>query len=241
MATRPHTRTRPNPTISANELAKYLVSGDHAREGILRRAKEVSTAAVIRYRDLRQGLVSYLSNAERPRARLVELEQHLRQRADDTSLSPFHREDATASLEALEAFHRLNNRLGGMSLHVPERWNGALMIEGVAVNVSPDLALIQDARTGPRYGVLIMRFAKGEDRESEAAAGRRAEIGRYVATLAYLQAQAQCLPDHTAHHSLCHALDVQNEEMIGIGPSQTRRVNDITAACRGIARAWPLL
>jgi len=241
MATRPHVRTRPNPTISANELAKYLVSGDHAREGILRRAKEVSTAAVIRYRELRQGLVAYLSDPQRPLLRLVELEEALEQRASDTSLTPFSREDASASLEALAAFHRLGNRFGPMSFRAPATWPGPLAIEGVAVNVYPDLALVQEARSGPRYGVAIMRFAKGEDRESENGATRRAEIGRYVATLALMQAQAHCPDGHIAHHTLCQAIDVQNEDVISIGPSQTRRVNDIRAACRGIARAWPNL
>lgn len=238
MATRPHTRTRPQPGISANELARYLVAGDHAREGIIRRAREIATAPVIRYRDLRNGLAAYLGNPARPASALATLESLLRQKANDRSGTTFTREDAQASLEALETFRRFQNQLGGFDFQQPQRWAGALPIEGVAVSVYPDLALTQTSRAGERYGVALFRLAKGDDQESENAASRRAEIARYVATLAFMQASEHCRPGHVAYPGLCLSIDVQNQEIVAASRSQTQRVNNIRAACRQIARAW---
>lgn len=237
MATRPHTRTRPEPGISANELARYLVAGDHAREGIIRRATEIATAPIIRYRDLRNGLAAYLGNAARPTSALATLETLLRQKAEDQSSTTFTREDAQASLEALATFRRFQNQLGGYDFKQAGKWAGALPIDGVAVSVSPDLALTQSTRGGDRYGVALFRLAKGDDQESGNAATRRAEVARYVATLAFMQAEAHCVPDHTAHPSLCLSIDVQNQEIVAATRSQTQRVNNIRAACRQIARA----
>ncbi|WBH15148.1 hypothetical protein [Sphingomonas radiodurans] len=241
MAIRPHKRIRQQPGISANELARYLVAGDHAREGIIRRAKEIATAPVIRYRDLRNGLAAYLGDAARPSATLATLELLLQQKADDQSSTGFTREDAQASLEALATFRRFQNQLGGFDFKQPGKWAGALPIEGVAVSVYPDLALTQQSRSSSRYGIALFRLAKGDDQESVNAAGKRTEIAKYVATLAYMQASAHCAPDHVAYPALCMSIDVQNQQIVAASNSQTIRVNNIKAACRQIARAWDAL
>lgn len=241
MATRPHIRIREQPGISANELSRYLLSGDHAREGIIRRAKEIATAPVIRYRDLRNGISAYLADASRPSCALASLESLLRHKADDGSNSAFMREDAEASLEALETFRRFQNQLGGFDFKQPGKWAGALLIEGVAVSVYPDLVLTQQARSNHRYGVALFRLAKGDEQESTTAAGKRADIAKYVATLAYMQANAHCAPSHVAHPALCLSIDVQNQEIVAASSSQTIRVNNIKAACRQISRAWNTL
>lgn len=232
---------RPQPGISANELARYLVAGDHAREGIIRRSKEIATAPVIRYRDLRAGLTAFLGNPVRPPSALAALESLLQQKSTDPSATTFTREDAQASLEALATFRRFLNQLGGYDFRPPAKWNGALPIESVAVSVYPDLALTQQSRNGDRYGVALFRLAKGEDQESDSAASKRTEIARYVATLAYMQAQTHCAPDHVAYPALCLSIDVQNQEIVAASRSQTQRVNNIRAACRQIARAWNTL
>ncbi|PTS82600.1 hypothetical protein DBR17_08855 [Sphingomonas sp. HMWF008] len=238
MATRPHTRIRQQPGISANELARYLVAGDHAREGIIRRAKEIATVAVIRYRDLRNGLSAYLGDAARPSATLASLEALLQQKAEDQSGTAFTREDAQASLEALATFRRFQNQLGSFDFKQPGKWAGALSIEGVAVSVYPDLVLTQQSRASNRYGVALFRLAKGDEQESVSAAGKRAEIAKYVATLAYMQATTHCEAEHVAYPGLCMSIDVQNQEIVVASNSQTIRVNNIKAACRQIARAW---
>lgn len=238
MANSPHVRTRANPGISANELAKYMLSSDYAREGIIRRAKQIATAPVVRYRDLRQGIAGYLSNIMRPASVLSALETRLLQRSADTSLTPFAREDAAASLEALAAFHRVANELSGFQFQLPEGRAAPFMIEGVAVSIQPDVIVTQASRTGDRYGSAIFRMAKGDEAESDTAASRRIDMGRYVATLAYMQATASPVAGHQLHHSLCMAVDIQSELIVTASRNQTQRVNNIRAACRGIAAQW---
>lgn len=218
-----------------------MLASDYAREGIIRRAKQVPTAPVVRYRDLRQGIAGYLANMMRPVSVLTALETRLQQRASDSSSSPFVRDDAAASLEALAAFHRLANELSGLQFQLPHGRAAPFNIEGVAVSIQPDLIVMQQARTGDRYGAAILRMAKGDEAETDTAAGRRVDMGKYVATLAYMQAAASPVAAHQLHHSLCMAVDIQGELIVPASRNHTQRVNNIRAACRSIVAQWDAL
>lgn len=215
-----------------------MVSGDHAREGIIKNARETPTAPVIRYRDLKNGLAAFLSDPARPTSRLAALESLLEQKANDQNLTAFMRDDAQASLEALSIFRRFNNQLGGYAFAAPGFRANPLNIEGVDVSVHPNLVLTQTVRSDQRFGLALFRLAKGDDEENIAAASRRSDVGKFVATLAFMQAETYCPDEHIAHHSLCMSLDVQNQEIWTGSRNQTRRINNLRAACRQIARAW---
>src|SRR5438034_7735259 len=94
---------RPEPRISVNELALFMVSSDTARVGIVRRARYPQLPPIIRYRDARLPICQYLTDRRRAVNPLVDAEKMLRQRADDPSMSALRQDDARHSIEVLHA------------------------------------------------------------------------------------------------------------------------------------------
>lgn len=215
-----------------------MISGDHAREGIVRRARQIQTPVVARYRDLRQGICAYLGDIMRPARTLMALEHHLQQRANDSALTTYSREDARASLEALAPFHRLANTLASFQFQAINRRLPPLMIEGVAVNVNPDLIVTQQSRGVDRFGVALLRMAKGDDPEADEVSPKRVEMGKIVASLAYMQASEMTHPEHELHYSLCLSIDVQSELVTPSSQHLSNRLKNIRAACRAISDQW---
>ena len=90
-------RHRSEPRISANDLAKYMVTIGLGRIGIIRRARDSIVPPRARYSSLRSALKAYLTDPVRRRSVLDTLGTNLEQRMSDSSLSNFTRQDAELS------------------------------------------------------------------------------------------------------------------------------------------------
>ena len=90
-------RHRSEPRISANDLAKYMVTIGLGRIGIIRRARDSIVPPRARYSSLRSALKAYLTDPVRCRSVLDTLGTNLEQRMSDSSLSNFTRQDAELS------------------------------------------------------------------------------------------------------------------------------------------------
>jgi hypothetical protein len=93
MATTPRP-ARTTPRISVNDLALYMVSSDTARIGIVRRAKNPQIPPIIRYRDARGPICSYLSDTNRSVNPLISAEEMFQQRMNDPAESTLRQDDA---------------------------------------------------------------------------------------------------------------------------------------------------
>ncbi len=102
---------RSAPRMSANELALFMVSSDTARIGIIRRSKVPPTAPIIRYRDVRAPICSFLSDANRRVNPLQTAEELFRQRADDAAESSLRQDDARQCIEVIQAVRRMAKKL----------------------------------------------------------------------------------------------------------------------------------
>jgi hypothetical protein len=87
------------PRISVNDLALYMVSSETARLGIIKRSKYPTKPPIIRYRDVRPIVISYLADSKRNVQPLVSAEVMFSQRADDPSGSSLRQDDARQSIE----------------------------------------------------------------------------------------------------------------------------------------------
>jgi hypothetical protein len=232
---------RPQPRISANDLALYMVSSDTARMGILRRAKAPQKPPIIRYKDARAPVCAYLIDPARNMRPLVAAEEMLRQRMDDPATSPLLRDDASHSIEVLHAIQQMRNQLGALDFQAAPRDQGRLAISGVEVSVRADLLVFSSSRTGEeQIGAAVLRMTM-DDAETEAARERRRNMGLYVATLARLYVDQNIASNRTAANRLCLSIDVQHGEIFSGPTANTRRVNDIENVCRMIAAIWPTL
>ncbi|NTJ66021.1 hypothetical protein G6M50_14860 [Agrobacterium rhizogenes] len=231
---------RTQPRISANDLALYMVSSDTARMGILRRAKTPQKPPIIRYKDARAPICTYLIDPARNRRPLVTAEEMLRQRMDDSATSPLLRDDASHSIEVLHSIQQMHNQLGTLDFHPAPRDQEKLIIAGVEVSVRADLLVFGSVRTEEQIGAAVLRMTM-DDADTEAARERRRNMGLYVATLARLHVDQNIASNRVSSNRLCLSIDVQHGEIFAAPNANTRRTNDIENVCRMIAAVWPSL
>ena len=230
--------TRASPRISVNELALFMLSSDTARLGIIRRAKNPQIPPIIRYRDVRGPVCSYLSDANRRLGPLTTAEEMFQQRAVDPSVSVLRQDDARNSIEVLHAVQGMANRLGSFDFHAAPATQAKLVLADVEISVRADLLVHGSARGQDQIGAAVLRLTQ-DDADTEPARTRRRDMGLYVATLARMHVEQNIHSNRQIANRLCMAIDVQHGELFQSPDSNTRRMADLENACRFIAAMWP--
>jgi hypothetical protein len=234
---RPEIATRSSPRISANDLARYMVSSDTARMGIIRRAKHPTTPPLIRYKEVRQPLISYLSDGNRRVNPLVTAEEMLKQRATDRSTSALRQDDALKSIEVLHAAQGMANRLAEYDFHPAQDSRHPLVIEGVEVSLRADLIVHGTAKGKEQIGTAMFRMTQ-DDAETDEAKEKRRDMGLYVATLLLRQIERFPISNRHPTARLCMSIDIQHGEIFVAPASNARRMSDIENACLMVAAVW---
>lgn len=168
---------------------------------------------------------------------MVAAENMFQQRADDASESTLRQDDATNSIEVLHALQRMANQLGAFTFRQAPQTQRKLNLAGVEVSVRADLLVTAPIRGQDHAGAAVLRMTQ-DDADSDTARGRRREVGLYVATLARLHVDQNLRPALPIANRLCMSIDVQHGERFQAPDANTRRTNDLEAACRFIAALW---
>lgn len=225
----------PNPPrISANDLALFMVSSTTAQLGIVKRAKTPIIPPVIRYKDARPAITAYLTDPAKKLNPLVTAEQMFQQRVADMSESSLRRDDAAKSIEVLHAIQGMQNQLSTYNFALAPAKQGKLVLSGVEVSVYADMLVYSKEN----IGAALLRMTQ-DDASTEAAIEKRKQMGLYVATMVRLHVDQNIQTDLKPANKLCMSIDVQHGEVFVAPNSNTRRVNDLTAACQMIAALWP--
>ncbi|MFD3191288.1 hypothetical protein ACFMPD_13555 [Sedimentitalea sp. HM32M-2] len=230
-------RSPSRPRISANDLALYMVSSDTARMGIIRRAAEPQTFVTTRYKDVRAPIRAFLSDMARCGNPLIEAASMFEQRADDPSESDLRKDDARQSIEVINALRDMDNLLSGFNFQQAPNSHPKLEISGVEISVRADLWAIGERRGVEQVGGAILRMTQ-DDAETPTAIARRREMGVYVATLLRMHLDQNNPTDRMPANRLCMSIDVRHGQVFTAPNSNTRRMNDIEAACRVIQALW---
>lgn len=228
---------RQSPRISVNDLALYMVSSETARVGIIRRSKNPIRPPIIRYKDVRPVVCTFLTDQQRRVNRLIEAEEMFAQREEDPAVSALRQDDARNSIEVLHALQRMANQLAPYNFTLAPARQSKLHLGGVEISVRADLIASGRIRGNDHFGAAVLRLTQ-DDAETDIARSRRREMGVYVATLARLHADQNLIRDLPASNRLCMSIDVQHGERFQAPDSNTRRMNDIENACRFIAAMW---
>ena len=223
--------------MSANDLALYMESSETARIGIIQRALEQPAYTVIRYRDARDAIRAFLADPARNIKPLVIAEQALSHRSGDQSGSALRQEDARLSIEVLHAMQGMQNSVAPYSFTLAPARQKKLWIAGVEVSVHADLMVQGLGRDADKVGAAMLRMTK-DDASSSIAKERRKRMGLYVATLVSMHVGHNISTTRQLSNKLCMSIDVQHGQVFTAPPSNTRRVNDLTNACRFIASLW---
>lgn len=232
------TLTRPEPRLSANELARYMVSGDTGRIGIIRRARDSTTPPRTRYKDARTAFKAALIEPTREKSILSSARAALEQKSVDPAGTSFTRDDADKSVDAIDAFQGMRNQLAGYDYVQAPKSQRPLILAGVEVSVYCDLLIHREQKGVEQIGALLFRLTQPEEDETEKASDKRRDMGLYAATLVQMQVSANLAGNRTSLHSLCWSVDVQNSEVYVAPRTFLTRAKAIENACRFIKAMW---
>lgn len=238
---RQYYRVHETPRISANQLASYMVASFTAKQRIIRDAHWQPRVVVVRYKDARTAIVGALLSPTRSMNRVTATRDVLQQRAEDSSLKPFRREDARLSMEALDDFEHGMNAFGiaGMNFDAPSGLAEEIVISGVRVNVSLDLVVRAfDRSQTALVGGVLLQFARGDAGEGDEAKRRRTDSCLYAATLIHMFAQQNMLALGSPSRRHCICIDLPRREMHVAPTTYVQRMNNLRAACTEIAALW---
>lgn len=231
-------RIHAEPRISANELALYMVSSETTKIGIIKRAKESTTPQRARYSEIRNALRSALCDPVEERRILAALKTKLEQKADDPAMSPYVRDDARKSLDALECYGTVRNQLAGYDYQPAPRKQRPLVIHGVTVSVNCDLIIHREYRGTEEIGGVLFRFTKPDETETSAAASKRKEMGAFAATLVHMHLTANLAGNRSPAYQLCWSADIQSCDVHHAPKSYAQKAKNIENACRFIWAIW---
>ena len=239
MATNPRSATRLNPRISANDLAHFLVAGERGRIGIVRRSKFSDVGPMrLRYREVRPILRNALCDIVNENRILADGRSHFEQLESDPSLSAFAQDDASKSIDVLDALPRLRNQYAGTDFMQAPNQQPNLMISGVEVSIQCDVLIHAEQRNEQRVGGALFRLTQGDDDPTPAARTRRQQMGLYSATLVFMHVRQHLAGNRTVRPQLCWSMDIQDGEIYNAPARFAARVQEIESACFTIAALW---
>lgn len=208
-----------------------MVSSETAKQSIIRRNYDPQPFVVTRYQDARAAIKTYLSDLSRGQNPLNDAIAMFEQRAADPSESDLRQDDARQSIEVLSALRGMDNQLARYQFQDAPQSQPKLLLAGVEVSVRSDLLVLGESRGEEQVGGAIFRMTQDDG-------GRRADMGRYVATILRMHLDQNNPTNRTPANRLCMAVDVRHGEVFAAPTSNTRRMNDLEAACRVIHALW---
>lgn len=223
--------------LSANQLAKYMISSETGKLGIIAEAKSNNTAMAIRYKDARKAIKAFLIDPKRDPNVIHAAITKFEQASTDPSLTNFARSDAASSIEALQSFNVLTNQIGGNNFFKAPKSQPKLLLNGVTISITLDALIKRDYRGEAQVGGALFRFTQADD-ETEAAASKRRDMGSYAATLVHMQVANSFARDANPHHAISYAIDVQFKEAIAAPKTYAARAKNMENACRFISAVW---
>ncbi|HJX29871.1 MAG TPA: hypothetical protein VJ885_18365 [Thermoanaerobaculia bacterium] len=226
-------RVHEDPRMSVNSLAAYLVAPAARRQKIILEQKRPKSFQVAYYDEVEEAIVGRLSS---PNQSTEALDAALSKLQLSSGLKDWELTRRSTGIEAIEAFRSTNidTPLEGIDiLQAPSRPRH-MHVDGVAVSVRPELLLANTngEKTKARLGVIKIYLSKKPLTEERA---------RYTGTILYKHVEAQYSSLGTADHRLCFVLDVFAKRIFSAPQSYKRRQEDVEAACKEIALAWPLI
>jgi hypothetical protein len=237
----PKKKVREKPRMTANELARYMVTGEVGRRGIVKRSKEPSTAVTVRYADVRQVLTRAICDPVNKTRIISDAHERFEQKASDTALSDWAQSDASKSIDVLEAFQLMSNQLAGFQFLPPPTSQSDLLIGGIPVSVNCDFLIQGTIKGKPYFGAGLFRLTAPDENETAPAKAKREDMGAYAASLVHSHATNSLATDVPVHHTLCWSIEVQGGEIHKAPKTYKKRQDDMAAACQFIDAIWPTL
>lgn len=228
----------PNPRLSANQLSELVSASPVRRKSIIAGAKFPKTAIVSQYRDANEQFLAFLQNPARSNPNFLSKIEALYDKANDAAQTPWVRNDAGRSAEALEAVQNLYNlsKLSKYDLRALPRKKPKVNIEGVQVSSSAACSVHGKYKGDNAVGCLSLLFNK-----SEAANTIRVERCRAAAVLSVLYAEQHLPHLGVAAPKLSMSYDVFKGRLTLAPNTYKKRLDNMKYACEDVVVWWPLI
>jgi len=223
-----HSVTR-KPRIALNQLAEYMIASDVTRQRILTTCRFRPIARIVQYNDGRSMVAFHIASGS---ASINDLQIKLDKLARKPVSSGFEAQQLELNCALIAKYIALSNviELPGTKILKPPLASEKLKYNGVEISVEPDL-IVMDKKDGQALvGAAKIRYSKGKPVDAEAA--------EYVGVGLFDFAES-CLGNYgLAAKKLCFSLDLHSGQSIACPSSTTRKLNNMKAACAGIAAQW---
>jgi hypothetical protein len=230
-------RYNPDPRLSANQLAEYLKATPPRRKAIVKEAKFPKTSVVAQYKGAREGISRYICSPERDPSILTSTLLSLAEKEARESATPWTKDDARRSAEAIETFRKSLNALGVDKLDCRPVAGSQpnIQIGGVEISVNLDATTHRLVKGVDRVGGVILMFSKA----SETSGTKRAERCKVSAVLALLFAKEHLGYLGEPDQALCYSLDVLQGRAYPAPNSYKTMLGHMQDSCEEIGLRWP--
>lgn len=220
---------RKSPRISVNKLGEYMVASPRRRRRIIQDQKEPHEFVVARYRDAEEVIGEFLRSGADDDAAVQEAIQRLQFKPKKSDWDTTTAKLCAGALEAfLEVLDDLN--LAGDAV-VRDFSRHPLRLAGVAISVRPEIILRQkEPGAATKMGAIKLCFSKTKRLQEESASYIGAVLQEYMRSV---------YPDRQVVRERCQVVDVFGRRVFEAPRAHKTRLEDVSAACEEIARAWP--
>jgi hypothetical protein len=227
-------RVRPDPRISAKQLAEYLISDDSRRTTIIREAKFAKTAIVVQYKKVR----SFIPHAFKDNCLDINL---LARRADEVeheeAQNEWFKDDNKRSAEALRHLCEIAPSLNWENAHRVHIRDRYLAIGGVMVSINPELTFSFEHRNVQKSGGLMLNTTQNDGKTMARTTGQYC-MGDYMATLLFKLLLANAAKIGAPVNKKCWAVDIFRKEAYTAPANFKKLDRNIESACLFIAARW---
>jgi hypothetical protein len=230
---------RPNPRLSANQVADYLSASPTHRRRIISEAK-YPTIVPVRYEDARTAVARHLADNRVSSNILSDALNSLQRKSDRSDLSPWKHQNHKLCVEAIGAFQETESKmgLGGIYFKAPPNSIASkLKISGVSISVSIDLLTQKPAGPGKHLiGGAVLVFSKtgGPDKNI----GARCQA---IALLVHEFLKQYFGDKQKIDPTLCMAADIFGGKVYRAKIQHKQLLKTIQISCEEVAIIWPTI
>lgn len=228
----------PKPRLSANQLGELVNASPTRRKSIIVAAKFPKGAIVAQYRDAHEQIVAFLQTPSRSTPNFLSKIEGLYDKSNDSAHTPWTRNDAGRSAEALEAVQSNYNKtaLGKYELRALPFQKPKIDIEGVRVSSSAACSVHGQYKGKDAVGCLSLLINK-----SETSSVARMERCRAAAVLSVLYSEQNLSEFGSAATKLSMSYDVFRGKVVLAPNTYIKRLSDMKFACEEAVMRWPFI
>ncbi len=224
-----------DPKMPINKLGEWLSATNTRRETLLRQQKfpKPGGGAGSHYESACRAIVKYLTTGCDPEV-LIAASQQIERRKAETDQAKTKKAD---NLAAIQHFMRLAEEIrlpdGCEAISgLPNEFTQAVhQIEGVKVNIRPEVLLRFNVKRKPKIGVIKLHFSRNYAFDEQSAKPT-------AALLEYCLRRSFEKTDDV-HSAACMLIDVFAGEVTFAPNAYISTMNEVKASCRTIAAMWP--